>query len=73
MMKNIYDKEKYCVKIENLYSYYCPCNIVVRQGDNLSPLYISSVYSLFSDSGGLLLHDIPSSIVLMKSIGAEFL
>ena len=36
-------------------------------------LYISSVYSLFSDRVGLPLHNSPSSGVLMKSIGAEFL
>ena len=35
--------------------------------------YISSVYSPFSDGVGLPLHNIPSSGVLMKSIGAEFL
>ena len=34
---------------------------------------ISSVYSPFSDGVGLSLHNIPSSGVLMKSIGAEFL
>ena len=36
-------------------------------------VYISSVYSPFSDRVGLPLHNIPSSGVLMKSIGAEFL
>ena len=36
-------------------------------------LSISSVYSPFSDRVGLPLHKIPSSGVLMKSIGAEFL
>ena len=35
--------------------------------------YISSYYSPFSDRDGLPLHNIPSSGVLMKSIGAEFL
>ena len=35
-------------------------------------IYISSVYSPFSDRVGLPLHNIPSSGVLMKSIGAEF-
>ena len=35
--------------------------------------YISSVYSPFSDRVGLALHNIPSSGVLMKSIGAKFL
>ena len=34
-------------------------------------IYISSVYSPFSDRVGLRLHNIPSSGVLMKSIGAE--
>ena len=36
-------------------------------------IYISSVYSSFSDRIGLSLHNILSSGVLMKSIGAEFL
>ena len=35
--------------------------------------YILSVYSPFSDWVGLALHNIPSSGLLMKSIGAEFL
>ena len=43
VVKNMYDKAKFCVKIENLYSDYFPCNIRVRQGDNLSPL----LYALF--------------------------
>ena len=38
VVKNMYDKAKSCVKIDNLYSDYFPCNIGVRQGDNLSPL-----------------------------------
>ena len=36
---------------------------------SLSHNYISSVYSLFPDSFGLPLHNVPSSGVLMKSIG----
>ena len=36
-------------------------------------IYILSVYSPFSDRVGLPLHNILSSGVLMKSIGAEFL
>ena len=35
--------------------------------------YISSVYSPFSDRVGLLLHNIPSSEVVIMSIRAEFL
>ena len=35
-------------------------------------VYIASVYSPFSDRVGLLLHNIPSLGVLMKSIGAVF-
>ena len=38
VVKHMYDKAKSCVKIDNLYSDYFPCNIGVRQGDNLSPL-----------------------------------
>ena len=40
VVKNMYDKAKSCVKIENLYSDYFQCNIGVRQGDNLSPLLL---------------------------------
>ena len=36
-------------------------------------IHISSVYSPFSNRFGLPLHNIPSSGVLMNSIGAEFL
>ena len=35
--------------------------------------YISSVYSPFSDRVGLLLHNIPSSRVLMNNIGEELI
>ena len=38
-----------------------------------SGFLLSSVYTPFSDRVGLPLHNIPSSGVLMKSIGAEFL
>ena len=38
----------------------------------LPSVYISSVYSPFSDRVGLPLHNNPSSGVLMKSIGVEF-
>ena len=38
VVKNMYDKAKSCVKIYHLYFNYCPCNIGVRQGDNISPL-----------------------------------
>ena len=36
-------------------------------------VYISSVYSPFSDRVGLPVYNIPSTGVLMKSIGAEIL
>ena len=36
-------------------------------------IYISSVYSPFYDKVGLPLHNIPSSGVLVKSIGANFM
>ena len=35
-------------------------------------MYISSVYSPFSNGVGLPIYNIPSSGVLMKSIGAEY-
>ena len=35
-------------------------------------IYILSLYSPFSDRVGLPFHNMPSSEVLMKSIGAEF-
>ena len=38
----------------------------------ISIVNVSSGYSPFSDGVGLPLHNIPSSGVLMKSIGAEF-
>ena len=41
--------------------------------NNIIQLYTSSGYSPFSDRVGLPLHNIPSSGVLMKSIGVEFL
>ena len=48
VVKNMYDKAKSCVKIENLYSDYFPCNIGVRQGDNLSPLLFALFINYFS-------------------------
>ena len=36
-------------------------------------VYISSVYSPFSDGVGHPFHNIPSSVLFIKSIGAEFL
>ena len=40
VVKNMYDKANFCVKIGNLYYDYFPFNIGVRQGDNLSPLLL---------------------------------
>ena len=34
----MHDKAIFCVRTENLCSELCPCNIGVRQGDDLSPL-----------------------------------
>ena len=48
VVKNMYDKAKSCVKIGNLYSDYFPCNIGVRQGDNLSPLLFALIINDFS-------------------------
>ena len=48
----MYDRAKSCIKIKNLYSDYCPCNIGVRQGDNLSPLLFALFMNDFSDYVG---------------------
>ena len=48
VVKNMYDKAKSCVKIVNLYSDYFPCNIGVRQGDNLSLLLFALSINNFS-------------------------
>ena len=48
VVKNVYDKAKFCVKIDNLYSDYFPCNMGVRQGDNLSPLLFALFINDFS-------------------------
>ena len=56
VIKDMYCKAKSCIKKDNFMSDYFPCNIGVRQGDNLSPLlfalfindfkqYISGSYS----------------------------
>ena len=51
VVKNMYDKATSCVRIETLYSDYVPCNIGVRQGDNLSPLlfalFINDFFTLY--------------------------
>ena len=49
----MYDKAKSCVKIENLYSDYFPCNIGVRQGDNSSPLLFALFINDFSHYVGM--------------------
>ena len=46
--KNRYAKEKSCIKMGNLYSDYFPCNIGVRQGDNLSLLLFALFINDFS-------------------------
>lgn len=38
VIKNMYDKAKACVKLNNLKSEFFRCSVGVRQGDNLSPL-----------------------------------
>ena len=46
-------KKKSCIKIGNLYSGYFPCNIGVRQGDNLSLLLFALFINNFSHYVGL--------------------
>ena len=38
VLKNMYDTAKSFIKKDKLWSHYVLCNVVVRQGDNLSPL-----------------------------------
>ena len=52
VVKNMYDKAKSCVKIENLYSDYFLCNIGARQGYNLSPLLFALFINDFPHYSG---------------------
>ena len=51
----------------------CNLNFLMVFPQTVASVILLSVYSTFSDRVGLPLHNIPSSRVLMKSIGAEFL
>ena len=46
---NIYQKAKACVKLNDVISSSFPCNIGVRQGDNISPLLFSLFLNDFRD------------------------
>ena len=46
---NIYENAKACVKLNNGISHSFPCNIGVRQGDNISPLLFSLFINDFKD------------------------
>ena len=48
VVKNMYDKAKSCIKIKHFYSDYFPCNIEIRQDDNLSPLLFALFINDFS-------------------------
>ena len=48
VVKCLYSNAKSCVRKDKLMSEYFPCNIGVRQGDNLSPLLFSLFVNDFS-------------------------
>lgn len=53
VIKNLYSSAKSCVEKGGLYSEFFPCEIGVRQGENLSPL----LFSLFLNDFESFLHD----------------
>ena len=46
---NIYQNARACVKLNHVLSHSFPCNIGVRQGDNISPLLFSLFINDFKD------------------------
>jgi len=54
VLKNMYEKAKSCVRIDNFCTDYFPCCIGVRQGESLSPLlfsfFVNDLHEYFSQS-----------------------
>ena len=71
VVKNMYDKAKSCVKIDHLYSDYFPCNIGVKQGDNLSPLLFALFINEFSHYVGMSYKGLCVSKLCYPSLESE--
>ena len=54
LIKNMYENIKSCVKVNGTCSNLFPCQIGLRQGENLSPvifsLYLNDLYDFFNNS-----------------------
>ena len=49
VLQNMYNNAKSCVRVGNSTSTYFPCNVGVRQGDNVSPLLFALFLNDFKD------------------------
>jgi hypothetical protein len=61
IIKNMYEVSKSCVKLQNHITDYFPINLVVKQGDNLSPnlfkIFINDLPDYIEDSIDPILFD----------------